>query len=54
MNVPPHLFIEKPYGDATTPAVAISRLIAQMKPANSRAIAVTTTVLGLPLRVSAR
>jgi hypothetical protein len=48
-------FHRMPYGRATTPAVAvISRLTAQMKPQSSRAIAVTATVLGLPLRISAR
>ena len=43
-----------PHGRATAPAVVISRLTAQMKPQSSRAIAVTATVLGLPLRISAR
>jgi hypothetical protein len=39
---------------AVTRAVVTSRLIAQMKPASSRATAVTATVLSLPLRISAR
>jgi hypothetical protein len=47
-------FHRMPYGRATAPAVVISRLTAQMKPQSSRAIAVTATVLGLPLRISAR
>ena len=39
---------------AAARAVAISRLIAQMKAASSRATAVTATVASVPLRVSAR
>ena len=47
-------FHRMPDDDAATPAVVISRLMAQMKPESSRAIAVMATDLCLPLRVSAR
>src|SRR5258705_5241789 len=43
----------KPYL-ATARAVVIARLTAQMKPASSRATAVTATVFSLPLLTSAR
>ena len=45
-EVPPYL--------ATARAVVIARLTAQMKPASSRATAVTATVFSLPLLTSAR
>jgi hypothetical protein len=39
---------------ATAPAMVISRLTAQMKPASSRATAVMATFLSLPFRISVR
>jgi hypothetical protein len=52
-NVPLASSDVPPYWPAA-PAGVIARLIAQMKPASSRATAVTATVLSLPLRINAR